>query len=158
VKSLNVDSVRRGLGAGLVATVALAIVLVAKQAIGLMPQVDLVSILARALGFHSLVAGWTAHFIVGVLFWGPLFVWADRRMFFAHWINGLLFASVVWLGVMLVIMPLAGEGAFGLRLGIVTPTLTLFLHWFYGIVLGSTYSGMKPGQLTGEVSHRMHHA
>ena len=72
--SSNVDSLRRGLGAGLVATVALAIMLVAKQAIGLMPQVDLVSILARALGFQSLAAGWTAHFIVGVLLWGPLFV------------------------------------------------------------------------------------
>jgi hypothetical protein len=158
MKSSNGDSLRRGLGAGLVATVALAIVLVVKQAVGLMPQVDLVSILARALGFQSLAAGWTSHFIVGVLLWGPLFVWADRRMFFAHWINGLLFASVVWLGVMLVIMPLAGEGAFGLRLGIVTPTLALFLHWFYGIVLGSTYGAMKPGQLTGEVSHRMRHA
>jgi hypothetical protein len=155
MKSSVVDSARRGLAAGLVATIALAIVLVAKQAIGMMPQLDLVSILARALGFQSLVAGWTAHFIVGVLLWGPLFVWADRKMFFAHWINGLLFASVVWLGVMLVIMPLAGEGAFGLGLGIVTPTLTLFLHWFYGIVLGGTYGAMKPAPLAGEVSHRM---
>jgi hypothetical protein len=158
MKNSNGDSLRRGLGAGLVATVALAIVLVVKQAIGLMPQVDLVSILARAIGFQSLAVGWTAHFFVGVVLWGPLFVWADRKMFFAHWINGLLFASVVWLGVMLVIMPLAGEGAFGLKLGIVTPTLALFLHWFYGIVLGSTYGAMNPGQLTGEVSHRMRHA
>jgi hypothetical protein len=158
MNSSKVDSLGRGLAAGLVATVALAIVLVLKQAIGLMPQLDLVSILARALGFQSLAAGWTAHFVVGVLFWGPLFVWADRKMFFAHWVNGLLFASVVWLGVMLVIMPLAGEGAFGLGLGIATPTLTLFLHWLYGIVLGSTYGAMKPGQLTRAIEHRLHHA
>src|ERR1700679_1669007 len=110
MKRANVDFVRRGLVAGLVATAALAIVLVLKQVVGLMPQVDLVNILARALGFQSLAAGWAAHFIVGVLFWGPLFVWADRKMFFAHWVNGLMFASVVWLGVMLIIMPLAGEG------------------------------------------------
>jgi hypothetical protein len=158
MKSSNVDSIRRGLEAGLVATVALAIVLVMKQAIGLMPQVDLVSILARALGFGSLAAGWTAHFVVGVLFWGPLFVWADRHMFFAHWINGLLFASVVWLGVMLMIMPLAGEGAFGLKLGIATPTLTLFLHWFYGIVLGSIYGAMKPRDLPDIVARGLRHA
>ena len=154
----NVDSIGRGLVAGLVATVALAIVLVVKQAIGLMPQVDLVSILARAIGFQSIAAGWSAHMIVGILFWGPLFVWADRKMFFAHWINGLLFASVVWLGVMLVIMPLAGEGAFGLNLGIVTPTLTLFLHWFYGIVLGSTYGAINPGGLPRVVPPRLRHA
>ena len=154
----KVDSVGRGLEAALVATGALAIVLLVKQALGVMPQLDLVSILARALGFRSLAAGWAAHFVVGVLFWGPLFVWADRKMSFAHWVNGLLFASIVWMGVMLVIMPLAGEGVFGLGLGIATPTLTLFLHWMYGIVLGSTYGAMKPGQFTRIVTHRLHHA
>ena len=154
----KVDSLERGLVAGLVATVALAIVLLLKQAIGLMPQLDLVNILARALGFHSHAAGWVAHFVVGVLLWGPLFVLADRRMFFAHWINGLLFASVVWLGVMLVIMPLAGEGLFGVGLGLATPTLTLFLHWLYGAVLGSAYGAMKPGQWVSAIAHRMHHA
>jgi hypothetical protein len=158
MNSSKVDSIERGLGAGLIATVALAIVLLVKQATGLMPQLDLVSILARALGFHSAAAGWAAHLVVGVLLWGPLFVWADHKMFFAHWINGLLFASVVWLGVMLVIMPLAGEGLFGLGLGLATPTLTLFLHWIYGAVLGSTYGAMNSGQLIRFVTHRFHHA
>jgi hypothetical protein len=46
-------------------------------------------------------------------------------------------------------MPLAGEGVSGLGLGIATPTLTLFLHWVYGIVPGTTYRAMKPGQVTG---------
>jgi hypothetical protein len=154
----KIDSIGRGLEAGLVATGALAIVLVVKQAVGLMPQLDLVSILARALGFRSLTAGWAAHFVVGVLLWGPLFVWADRKMFFTHWINGLLFASIVWVGVMLVIMPMAGEGVFGLGMGIATPTLTLFLHWIYGVVLGSTYGAMKQGQFTRIFTQRLHHA
>jgi hypothetical protein len=150
--SLYAGSLRRGLAAGLVATLALASVLVAMAASGLMPQVDLVSILARALGLDSVAAGWTAHFIVGVLFWGLLFAWADHKMPFAHWINGLLFASVVWLGVMLTIMPMAGAGAFGLRLGLATPTLTLFLHWFYGIVLGAAYGVLTTGTLTQAVA------
>ncbi len=154
----KVNSLGRGLGAGLVATIALAIVLLAKQAIGLMPQLDLVSILARAIGSQAPAAGWTAHFFVGVLIWGPLFVWADRKMFFPHWINGLMFASVVWLGVMLLVMPLAGEGAFGLGLGMATPTLTLFLHWVYGTVLGGTYGALKSGQLVRVVAYRMRHA
>jgi hypothetical protein len=157
MNSSKLDSLERGIVAGLVATVALAIVLAVKQMIGLMPQLDLVRILARALGFQSLGVGLAAHFVVGVFVWGPLFVWADRKMFFPHWINGLVFASVVWLGVMLVILPLAGEGVFGLGLGIATPTLTLFLHWLYGTVLGSTYGALKPGQLTMAV-HRMRHA
>jgi hypothetical protein len=51
--------------------------------------------------------------------------------------------------VMFVIMPLAGEGLFGLNLGLATPTLTLFLHWLYGVVLGATY-----GRLMRQPSHR----
>jgi len=50
MNSSTVDSLGRGLLAGLVATVALAIALVLKQAAGVMPQLDLVAILAHALG------------------------------------------------------------------------------------------------------------
>ena len=158
MKSSLMNSLGRGLAAGLVATIVLVIVLTLKQAAGLMPQLNLVAVLAHALGSRSLAVGWAANAFVGVLLWGPLFVWADRRMFFAHWINGLFFASVIWLGVMLVIMPAAGEGLWGLNLGMATPSLTLFLHWIYGVVMGSAYSALKPGAWSRAVAHRLHHA
>jgi Family of unknown function (DUF6789) len=140
--------VERGMLAGLVATTALSVVLLLKQLIGLMPQLDLVTVLAHALGERSPVVGWVSNYFVGVFLWGPAFVWADRKMFFTHTFNGLMFGSIVWLGVMFIIMPLAGEGLFGLNLGLVTPTLTLFLHWLYGAVLGATY-----GRLVRQPSH-----
>jgi hypothetical protein len=136
---VTVRLIERGLVAGLVATTVLSVAMLLLQMIGVMPQVDLVALLARALGDRSQTTGWLANYFVGVLLWGPIFVWVDRKMFFPHIVNGLLFSGVVWLGVMLIIMPLAGAGLFGLNLGIVTPTLTLFLHWLYGIVLGGTY-------------------
>jgi hypothetical protein len=123
-----------------------------------MSHIDLVAILSHALGSRSLALGWIAHFFVGVLLWGPLFVWADRRTSFPPWVNGLAFGSVIWLGVMLIIMPLAGAGAFGLSLGVATPTLTLFLHWVYGAVLGNAYAALRPGMWTTMVEHRLHHA
>jgi hypothetical protein len=118
-----------------------------KQALGFMPNVNLVMELANALGYHSATAGWIAHFIIGVLAWGLLFSWLDRYMRFAHWVNGLFFASVVWLGVMLIVLPAAGRGLFGVRgLELGTPTVTLLLHWIYGFVLGSVYGLLQPEQ------------
>ena len=154
----KVDSTARGVCAGLVATCSLAAVLIVTRAVGVMSHIDLVAILAHALGSHSLAVGWSAHFFVGTLLWGPLFAWADRRSRYTHWVNGLAFGSVVWLGVMLVIMPLAGAGLFGLALGVATPTLTLFLHWVYGAVLGIVYGALKPGMWTIGPGHRLRHA
>lgn len=151
--------IERGMLAGLVATTVLSIVMLAKQLLGVMPQLDLVADLGRALGDRSPATGWAANYIVGVFLWGPAFVWADRKMFFTPTINGLLFSSVVWLGVMLIIMPLAGEGFFGLNLGIATPTLTLFLHWLYGVVLGGTYARLRrPGTHGDSMFPKAHHA
>jgi len=140
-------SVARGLIAALTATVVVSLLMLLKQALGFMPNVNLVMELANALGYHSAAAGWTAHLIIGVLVWGLLFSWLDRYMRFAHWVNGLFFASVVWLGVMLIVLPAAGRGLFGFRgLELGTPTVTLILHWIYGFVLGSVYGLLQPEQ------------
>jgi hypothetical protein len=156
MSSQQLGSIGRGLGAGLVATLVLSIAMIVFPAIGVLPDMNLVAILAHALGSQSLLTGWIAHYVVGVLLWGSLFVWVDRKLTFPHLINGVLFASVVWLGVMLIVMPVAGEGLFGLRTSLVTPTLTLFLHWGYGAVLGGVYGAWKPGALS-RIAHRPHH-
>jgi hypothetical protein len=160
------DALVRGLIAGLAATLVLSLLLLLKQGIGLMPGLNLVLILAHALGYQSAWAGWVAHFVVGVLLWGTLFPWFDRALRidralpFPHWFNGLMFVSVVWWGVMLVIMPVAGAGLFGLKLGIATPTVTLILHWAYGGVLGIVYGALQPGVLNRNawswLPHRAH--
>ena len=54
----KVDSLARGLVAGLVATVVLSLLILLKQAFGLMPGLNLVMILAHALGYSSSAAGW----------------------------------------------------------------------------------------------------
>jgi len=137
-------SIGRGILAGLTATVAVSLLILLQQALRFMPDVNLVMTLARALGHRSAMAGWTAHLAIGVLAWGTLFAWFDRHVSFPHWVNGLLFGSVVWLGVMLVIMPAAGQGLFGARLAFGAPTVALFLHWVYGAVLGGVYGWLQP--------------
>jgi Family of unknown function (DUF6789) len=139
-------SIGRGLFAGLVATVIVSLLMLLKQALGYMPNVNPVLELANALGYRSALVGWTAHFAIGVLAWGVLFTWFDgylRQL--PHWINGLFFSSVVWLGVMVIVLPAAGRGLFGARgLALGTPTVTLLLSWIYGVVLGVVYGWLRP--------------
>jgi hypothetical protein len=135
----------RGLVSGLAATIILSLVIVLKQALGILPQLSTISVLAQMLGYHSLGVGWIAHFFVGVILWGPLYAWIDPRSTYPHWFIGMMFASCVWLGLMLIIMPIVGAGVFGLKLGIVTPTATLILHWIYGAVLGGVFGSSKFG-------------
>jgi hypothetical protein len=133
----------RGLVAGLAATIALSLVIVLKQALGVLPQLSTISVLAQMLGYQSLAVGWALHFFVGVILWGPLYAWIDPKSSYPHWFNGIIFATCVWLGVMLIIMPAVGAGVFGLELGLVTPTATLILHWIYGAVLGGVFSSAR---------------
>jgi uncharacterized protein DUF6789 len=133
----------RGLFAGLAATIVLSLVIALKQALGVLPQLSTISVLAQMLGYQSLAVGWILHFFVGVILWGPLYAWIDPKSSFPHWFNGIMFASCVWLGLMLFIMPVVGAGLFGLQLGLVTPTATLALHWIYGTVLGSVFGSSK---------------
>jgi hypothetical protein len=146
---------RRGWLAGLVATTVVSLFMLLKQALGFMPHVNLVMDLAYALGYHDAASGWTAHYVIGVLAWGTLFPLFDRYSRFPHWVNGLYFSSVVWLGVMLLVMPAAGQGIFGSKLALGTPTVTLFLNWIYGAVLGETYSLLQPSQWA-MLRHRWH--
>jgi hypothetical protein len=135
----------RGLAAGLAATVVLSCVIVLKQALGILPQLSTISVLAQLIGYKSLAVGWIVHIFVGVILWGPLYAWIDTRSAYPHWFIGMMFASCLWLGVMLIIMPALGAGIFGLELGLLTPTATLVLHWIYGAVLGSVFGSSKLG-------------
>lgn len=133
----------RGVAAGLIATVVLSLVLIAIQGLHVTPQLDLMAVLAHALGYRTAAGGWGANFVIGALLWGTIFSWLDRYTFFDHWMNGLLFGCTVWLGVMLFIMPAAGEGLFGLDLGLEIPSVLLVLHWIYGLVLGASYGYLE---------------
>ena len=41
--------------------------------------------------------------------------------------------------MMIVIMPMAGAGLFGMNMGVMAPVMTLMLHVIFGAVLGLVY-------------------
>jgi len=133
-----------GVAAGLAATVVLSLLMLNK---GWLPQLDPVLMLdgvARAavtdLGLPVPMAGWLWHFIIGALWWGPLFaimvpILPGQRM----WQKGAYFGFGVSLLIMLMVMPLAGAGYFGMDLSPLQPVVTLLLHLVYGAVLGAMF-------------------
>ncbi len=140
-------AVGRGVVAGLVATVALSVLMVMKHALGLMPELDPIGMITHMLGMSTPLVGWVMHFMIGIV-WGIAFALTSRMFPGAFWLKGMLFSVVPWLIMMIVMMPMAGAGFFGLDLGMAAPVMTLMLHLVFGAVLGAVYgvgaSGVTP--------------
>ncbi|MEC5291396.1 DUF6789 family protein [Aurantimonas sp. C2-6-R+9] len=132
----------KGMAAGLVATVLLSILMVMKGTMGLMSQLDVIRMIAGMTGMSAAIA-WGVHFLLGTVIWGGLFAWINLAIpGDTQWLRGIVFGIGAWLAMMVLVMPAAGQGLFGLQLGIMAPVMTLILHVIYGAVLGATYGGM----------------
>ena len=44
--------------------------------------------------------------------------------------------------MMVVIMPMMGQGLFAVNMGMMAPVMTLILHLIFGMVLGASYQKM----------------
>ncbi len=136
--------VGNGLLAGFVATIALSAVMLMKQAAGLMPQLNPIEMITRMMGASSPLIGWIVHFMIGTVVWGILYAILDSRLPGRPWFRGALLATGAWLIMMVVMMPMAGAGMFGMALGLgmMAPLATLMMHWIFGAVLGSTFAAL----------------
>lgn len=131
--------IAKGIVAGFVATVALSAMMLMKQSMGLMPELDPIAMLTSMAGANSPTVGWIAHFVIGSIFWGVGFVIVSPYLPGPYWLRGMIFAVGAWLVMMVVVMPMAGAGLFGLDLGMMAPVVTLVLHVVFGGVLGAIY-------------------
>jgi len=55
-------------------------------------------------------------------------------------IKGIVFGVAAWAGMMIVVMPMAGAGIFGMNFGVMAPMMTLVLHVIFGAVLGMVFA------------------
>jgi hypothetical protein len=106
--------------------------------------------ITQMIGAPTPLVGWIMHFVIGTLLWGILYAWIAPHLTGAHWYRGALFATGAWLIMMIVMMPMAGAGLFGLKIGMMAPVATLVLHWIYGAVLGAVYGAWASRQERGE--------
>jgi hypothetical protein len=130
----------KGIIAGFIATVIISVIFATFNAIGVLPELDIVHLIDQ-LGSVQRGAAWVDHFIVGALLWGPIFTAFDSMMLqgWPRWQKGLIFGVIAWVAMMLIFMPTIGGGLFGVKLGLVAPIGMLGLHLVYGLVLGVVF-------------------
>jgi len=132
--------------AGFAATVVLSLLMVMKMVMGVMPDLNVIKMMTAMahgmMGTPALpVVGWAMHFMIGSVAWGGLFALIGKTLPGSGFIGkGMLFGVLAWLLMMVMVMPMAGAGFFGLSLGMMAPVMTLMLHLVYGAVLGIVYA------------------
>lgn len=130
---------KAGLVAGFFATVVLSAMMVAKSMMGVMPELDVIHMLSGMMGAPAIL-GWLAHFMIGTLAWGGGFAVLYGLIPGSGAVaKGIVFGIAAWLGMMVMVMPMAGAGLFGMAFGIMAPMMTLILHIVFGAVLGAVY-------------------
>lgn len=135
----------RGIIAGLVATIVLSILMVLKGRMGMMPELNVIKMLAGQMG-GSLAMGWIAHFVIGAILYGLAF--ANLRGTLpggSDVVKGIVLGIVGWLIMMIVVMPMMGAGLFAMNMGMMATVATLVLHIIFGLVLGLTYGKVGSG-------------
>ncbi|MBZ0333302.1 hypothetical protein MARI_05580 [Marinobacter sp. JH2] len=129
----------RGIIAGLIATVVLSILMFVKSMMGVMPDLNVIEMLASQMG-GSIVIGWAAHFIIGAIFYGLAFANLGSMIPGGSAIGrGIVLGVIGWLMMMVALMPMVGAGFFALNMGIMAAVATLVLHAIFGFALGLTY-------------------
>ena len=111
----------RSMIAGFAATVVLSLLMIMKASMGLMPQLNVIAMLGGmshgAIGVGGPGIGWLMHFLIGTVLWGLLFaVLYDRLPGSGAVAKGMAFSVLAWLLMMILAMPMAGAGLFGLGL------------------------------------------
>ena len=144
----------RAMTAGFVATVVLSLLMLMKSMMGVMPGLDIARMLT-SMAHHMMglpanpAVGWLLHFMIGTVVWGMGFALLYTVLpGGGPVIKGLAFGALAWLLMMLIPMPMAGAGLFGMKFGMMAPVMTLVLHLIWGAVLGATFSGLSRSAAT----------
>lgn len=125
--------------AGFIATVVLSALMVMKNMMGIMPDLDIAKMISGMMGMPVIV-GWLIHFMIGTLVYGAALALLDDHLpGNSHVMHGTILALIGWLIMMVMLMPMAGAGFFGMNMGIMAPVMTLMLHILFGAVLGWYY-------------------
>lgn len=125
--------------AGVVATIVLSLMMLIKGKMGVMPELDIISMLAGMMG-GALFLGWVMHFMIGVGYGVVFHLTYDKLPTNSLIIKGVILGVVGWLVMMLMLMPMVGAGLFGMKMGVMAPMMTLVLHAIFGAILGFVYS------------------
>jgi len=138
-------SIKNGLIGGFVGSAVLAILFVMKGMMGVMPQMDIIAMMSTMMGM-GMAMGWVAHFVIGTVIWGGIFSIANGSIPGGSQTGkGIVLGIAAWLMMMIIVMPMAGGGFFGMNFGMMGFAVPLIMHIIFGAVLGFTASYLEQG-------------
>lgn len=134
-------SIKMGFVSGTVATVVAGSMLLVNNALHGFPEVRVARTIAAMLGSpEHVMVGVAVILILGIFVCGALYaVFAPRLPVKTYLAKSLVFGAASWLLMMVLFMPLAGAGLFGLGRSLAVPAATLVLNLAYWLVLGLSY-------------------
>ncbi len=139
-------NVKNGFIGGFIGSAILAVVFMMKSSMGIMPEMNVIMMLSAMMGM-PLAIGWIAHFMIGTIVWGGIFAVANSAIpGSSQTVRGIVLGIIAWLMMMVVVMPMAGAGLFGLNFGMMGAAMPLMLHIIFGAALGFTYSLLSKDQ------------
>ena len=144
--NFEISKIINGIIAGFAGTVVLTVLMLMKNMMGIMPELDPVHMMAnmaaQKMGMEpNMVIGWVMHFMIGSVAWGGAFaVFNDLLPPKTQVKKGIFLGICAWFLMMIGPMPMGGAGLFGLNIGPMAPVMTFMLHVIFGVVLGSVYS------------------
>lgn len=132
-------TILNGMIGGLVATIVLSLIMAVKSKMGVMPDLNVIKMLAGQMG-GGLALGWAAHFVIGIVVYGVALAGINSVL---PGKSGLAYGIVLgiagWLVMMVALMPMVGAGFFAMGMGMMATVATLILHLIFGAVLGLVY-------------------
>lgn len=137
-------SIKNGTLSGFIASIVSSFALVIFTAFIVIPEFNFISIQGSIFGLTNVaLASWAVYFIIGTLIWGPLYAIFDPYLPNPWIIKGILFGITVWIIVMIVLMPLAGEDVFLKRFGLKASAIVLTTDLVFGIALSYFYEKFR---------------
>ncbi len=127
--------------AGIVGAACMVLATSLFHALGL-PMVDFGRLLAtKMLRYHShgTRLGLVLHLVNGVVL-AVIYALLVDHFRGPGWLLGLAYGAVLWLVMMLVVLPLLGDGPFGSKAPRGTAGSAFAVHMIYGLILGVTVS------------------
>ena len=131
-----------GIIAAFIATIVMSALLLLKGVVGVIPDLDVIAMLASMMGIPPVLA-WVAHFMIGSIGYGIIIALvAGTNSTKNFTLIGAVIGAAGWFMMMIALMPMMGNGLFGLAMpsGVMIPIATLALHIVFGVVMGKTYT------------------
>lgn len=142
----------KGVIAAIAATIVVALLMMANKSMGWVPGLDLVASFMLLAGSLEMMTGWIVFGVVLALIGGLVFslldAHLDRPVGAEELVRGGLFGIGAFLMVGVLVMPMSGGDAFGMKYGIGGPILLAIVFIIYGAVMGGLYGLMRPEPAT----------